>query len=224
MDVKFPLDNYLRALQADHDTERVRHEGQFLKDVHQRVREIAGRSYIDPDETVDAVLLCIPNEALYGFIHERDPDLVDIALGQKVVLCSPFTLFAVLAVVRQAVDAFTLERTSDEILEALTAFTQQWGKFSAGFDTLGKRLDSAQKAYDDLAGTRRRQLDRQLDRIDDLRSRRGLPPADVEPADQSSPMASPSEGDDGAGEVGAHDAVATGTAGPPPRLRPVRLG
>jgi DNA recombination protein RmuC len=219
MDVKFPLDNYLRALQADHDAERTRHEAQFLKDVRHRVREIAGRAYIDPDETVDAVLLFIPNEALYGFIHERDPELVDVALRQKVVLCSPFTLFAVLAVVRQAVDAFLLERTGDEIVEALSAFSGQWEKFSTGFDTLGKRLETAQKAYDDLAGTRRRQLDKQLDRIEDLRCRRGLPTTEADRGVEPGPTPTPKVDDDQ-----LDDPAATGTTGPAPHLRPVRLG
>ena len=78
----------------------------FLRDVRQRVRELTGRGYVEPGATVDYVLLFIPNESVYGFIHEHDPTLIDEALRQRVVLCSPFTLFAVLAVVRQAVDSF----------------------------------------------------------------------------------------------------------------------
>ncbi len=175
MDVKFPLDNYLRSLEAGSDAERTACEGAFLRDVRQRVKEITTRGYIDPAETVEAVVLFIPNESIYAFIHERDPQLVDLALGQQVVLCSPHTLFAVLAVVRQAVDAFMVERTSDEILECLGVFSDQWGRFSTALDTLGKRFESTQKAYDDLAGTRRRQLQRSLDRVDDLRNRRAVP-------------------------------------------------
>jgi DNA recombination protein RmuC len=182
MDVKFPLDNYLRSLEADHDHDRDRFEVAFLKDVRERVKEISGRGYIDPDETIEAVLLFIPNESIYAFVHERDPQLVDVALAQKVVLCSPFTLFAVLAVVRQATDAFMLERTGDEILQCLAGFTSQWDKFSDAMDKVGKRLESTQSAYDEMAGPRRRQLQRHLDRIDALRAERGLPlDRDIDP-------------------------------------------
>ena len=66
--------------------------------------------------SVDYVLLFLPNETVSGFIHEHDPTLVDEALGQKVVLCSPLTLFALLGVIRQAFDNFIVEQTSDEIL------------------------------------------------------------------------------------------------------------
>ena len=37
-------------------------------------------------------------------------------------------------------------------------------------DTLGKRLETTTSAFDQLSGTRRRQLERQLDRIEDLRT------------------------------------------------------
>ena len=73
-------------------------------------------------------------------------------------------------------DAFLVERTSDHILECLAGFGAQWGKFSDAVDLLGRRFESTQKAYDDLAGVRRRQLQKHLDRVDSLREERGLEP------------------------------------------------
>ncbi len=123
MDVKFPVANYLRFLEADSDLERQQATKDFLRDVKARIRELARRDYIDPECTVDHVLVFIPNESVYSFIHEHDPGLVDHCLGQKVVLCSPMTLFSVLAVIRQAMDNFMVERTSAEILDCLGGFT-----------------------------------------------------------------------------------------------------
>jgi DNA recombination protein RmuC len=174
MDVKFPLDNYLRCLDAAGAAEAERHRRAFLRDVRARVREITTRDYLDPDVTVDCVLLFIPNESLYGFIHEHDPQVLDDALRQRVVLCSPSTLFAVLAVIRQAVDAFALARASDEILQLLGAFGREWERFCAQAELLGTHLERASGAYEALTTTRRRQLDRQLDRVADLRAQRGL--------------------------------------------------
>lgn len=171
MDVKFPVDNYLRYLEAEGEAEAAGFQAQFLRDVRSRVKELAGRSYIDAHDTVDEVLLFIPNEAIYAFVHTHDRDLLDLALRQKVVLCSPCTLFSVLAIVRQAVEQTQLQRTSDEILRCLADFEDQWERFAGAFDKVGKQLDTLQRSWDDLSGTRRRQLDRQIDRIDDLRSR-----------------------------------------------------
>lgn len=170
MDVKFPLANYLKMLDAQTDAARDASATQFLRDVRQRIKEVTGRAYIDPAHgTVDYVLVFIPNEQVYGFIHERDAALLDDALRRKVVLCSPMTLYAILAVVRQSTDNLRFEQSSKQILELLANFRKQWTKFVDGMDAMGKRLDSAMKEYQELVGVRTRQLDRQLDRIDDLR-------------------------------------------------------
>jgi DNA recombination protein RmuC len=175
MDVKFPLDNYLRYLNAANDTEGERHRTGFLRDARDRVRELADRGYRDGDNAVDCVLLFIPNEALFGFIQKHDHGLVDEALRRRIVLCSPLTLFAVLAVVRQSVDNFQLERTSDQILSLLADFRRQWERFGEEFDKLGTHLSRSQKTYDALCTTRRRQLERPLDKLEELRTERDDP-------------------------------------------------
>jgi DNA recombination protein RmuC len=177
MDVKFPVDNYLRHLEAGHDHERDAAAKAFLRDVRNRVKELSTRAYIDEDETLREVLLFIPNESVWAFIHDRDPQLIDLAMQQNVVLCSPVSLFAVLAVIRQAVDQTRLARTSDQILECLNAFRQQWLKYADAVEAVDRRFAAAQKGLDELTGPRRRMLERQLDRLDDLRSQRGLPEA-----------------------------------------------
>jgi len=180
MDVKFPLAAYLRYLDASTDAERSAHREAFVRDVRLRVKELADRDYArtGSGKTLDYVLLFLPNETISGFVHEHDPGLVEHALGQKVVLCSPLTLFAFLGVIRQAFDNFMIEQTSDEILQLLGTFGTQWGKFTDSMDKVKNRLDSVQREFEQLSGPRRRQLERPLAQIDELRQRRGLPIAD----------------------------------------------
>jgi DNA recombination protein RmuC len=170
MDVKFPLDNFVRYLEAGSAREQAHHRDQFLRDVRGRVKELVGRGYLDaPDATVDCLLLFIPNEQVYAFVHEHDPSILDDALAQKIVLCSPLTLYAVLAVVRQSVDNFRLERTSGEILGLLGVFSKQWEKYAAALDTVHRRFDAVARDYEALMTTRHRALQRPLDQIESLR-------------------------------------------------------
>ena len=170
MDVKFPLNNYLRLLDATSDVEREHARKEFLKDVRLRLREVTRREYVDPaGGTVDCVLLFIPNEQVYGFIQEQDRSILDDALRAKVVFCSPLTLFAVLAVIRQAIDNFQLSRTSHEILQRLQGFEKQWDRFVEQMDKVGRNLKTASNAFEELEGTRRRGVERELERIDTLR-------------------------------------------------------
>ena len=175
MDVKFPLAAYLRYLEASTDAERAAHCSAFLRDVKVRVKDLAARQYSGSGRRAfGEVLLFIPNETISGFIHEHEPSLIEDALGQGIVLCSPITLFALLAVIRQAYDSFMVEQTSDEILRLLGAFNTQYDKFATSIDVLGKRIESAQRAFDDMNGTRRRQLERPLIKIEELRRAKGL--------------------------------------------------
>jgi DNA recombination protein RmuC len=149
----------------------------FLRDVRARVRELARREYAQAGDrpTVDYVLLFLPNEQLTGFIHEHDPALLDEAMAQRVVMCSPLTLFAFLGVIRQAFDNFVIEQTSDEILQLIGKFGQQWQKYTESAEKVKKRLDSVQNEFDQLVGARRRALERPLAQLEELRVRRGLP-------------------------------------------------
>ena len=176
MDVKFPLNNYVRFLEAGVESEKTRFRNDFLRDVKARIKEVTTKEYINPEQnTVDYVLLFIPNEQIYSFIHNEDSSILDEALKSRVIFCSPITLFAVLAVIRQAVDNFALEKTSNEILSLLGVFKKQWDEFTGKLEVLGKRIDDVQKEYELLTTTRRRQLERPLHKIDDLRTQRGLP-------------------------------------------------
>jgi DNA anti-recombination protein RmuC len=81
----------------------------------------------------------------------------------------------VLAVIRQAVEQTQLARASDEILQCLAGFGKEWSKFSESLDKVVNQFDRAQRGLEDVTGTRRRQLERQLDRVEALRVARGLP-------------------------------------------------
>lgn len=170
MDVKFPLNNYLRYLEASGAADQEACRTQFMKDVRQRIKEVTSRDYINPeDNTVDYVIVFIPNEQVYAFINEHDRSLLDDALKQKVILCSPVTLYAILAVVRQAVDNFNLEKTAAQILSILGTFQKQWESFIATMEKMGRRIEDAQKEYNALVTTRRNQLERPLRQIEELR-------------------------------------------------------
>jgi DNA recombination protein RmuC len=183
MDVKFPLDNYVRHLEATNDVERKQFRDQFLRDVRDRVKELNQRGYLDAtDETVDCLLMFIPNEQVYAFVHEHDRAILDDAMRNKIVVCSPLTLYAVLAVVRQAVDNFQLERTSSEILSLLGEFSRQWEKYATQLEKVQQRFEQVAKEYSGLMTTRHRALQRPLDKIEHLRhEERGLLDADIAP-------------------------------------------
>jgi len=175
MDVKFPLDNYLRFLEAGTEREREQLRRDFANDVKAKLKEITSREYIDPGNgTVDYALCFIPNEQVFAFIYESASEITEEALKNKVIICSPLTVFAVLALIRQATENFVLGKTTDEILALLGAFHKQWQIFCEKMEGLGSDIGRLQKNYESLLQTRRRALERSLNKIEDIREQRNI--------------------------------------------------
>jgi DNA recombination protein RmuC len=170
LDSKFPLDNYLALLRAESEVAQQEFKKRFLRDARQRIKEVACKNYINPEDgTVDFVLVFIPNEQVYGFIHLNDPALFDEAVSRKVILCSPWTLYPVLSIIRLAIDNFILEKNTGTLLALLRSFEKQWTAFNECLEKMGNRLSEAQKEFSQLVGTRQAQLDKVLDKVEVFR-------------------------------------------------------
>lgn len=176
MDVKFPLERYKAYLDADEDSDRAASLKGLVTAVRGHVRTVAGRGYIDPKvPTVPYVIVFIPSEQIYSLVLGAEPDLVDEALAQKVVLASPLTLYAMLAVIRQAAENANLMRTADEVIDLLGQFHSQWEKYCEQTDRLGQRIRQSFEEFEKLRTTRSNMLQRPLDKIEQLRASRELP-------------------------------------------------
>ncbi len=181
MDVKFPFNNYQLYVEATSEMEKEKYKKDFIKDVKLRVKELQTRGYVNTQEnTVDYVLLFIPNEQIFSFINEHAREVIDEALQGKTILCSPLSLYAILAVVRQSIDNFRMESKSQEMLDIIGTFHDQWSKFKDQMAKVKDRFASTQKEYDELLGTRTRQLDKPLEKIEEMRTSQGVEAAHVQ--------------------------------------------
>lgn len=169
MDVKFPLVHYENYLSADSEEAQAMEKSAFLRDVKNHIKSVCGRAYIDPaDGTLEYVILFIPNESIYGFINREDTALVDYALQNRVLLCSPLTLYAVLSLIHQAARNFTMNERASEVMALVNQFRNQWKKYVEQMDKLGRRIESLSGDFHDLVTTRTRALEKPLDKIENM--------------------------------------------------------
>jgi len=171
MDAKFPLDNYIKMVNLPEGVDRAAALKEFLKNVKERIKEIQNREYINPAEnTLDFVLLFIPNEQVFGFIQENLPELMSEALKDKVVLCSPFTLYAMLSVIRQAHENFRYENDIRKIIVLLEQFVVLYDRFKVRFDDeLGKQVEKLNSLYSDIKLKNFQQMDTKIRQIEDYK-------------------------------------------------------
>ncbi len=167
LDCKFPLDNYAAYVASANETEKEKLKKDFLKDVRSAVTGLAKRGYVGPD-TVDYCVMFIANEQVFNFVNEFDPEFMDFSLKNKVVVCSPFTLFAVVSIIFKAAENYKMEKASKEIVALIGKFNVQWADFKNQFDVLGKALDKARDEYNALVTTRVNKLEVPLREIDKI--------------------------------------------------------
>ncbi len=177
MDVKFPLEKALAYLDSDDDHRKSAGAG-FVSAVRGHIRTVASakRGYINPaGGTVNYAIVFIPNEQVYSLAMELDGQLMDEALKMRIVMCGPLTLYAMLSVIRSAAENANIVKEADEVSRLMDAFNKQWQKYRETIDKIGNRIDEAKKSHDDLVGTRMRMLEKPLEKIEELRTARGLP-------------------------------------------------
>jgi DNA recombination protein RmuC len=183
MDVKTPMDAFRRYLDTDDDLQQALAAKEFVRDTRKHVKEISTRNYVNTAEgTLDYVLMLIPHEQVYGFLHEQDSDLTKFALENGVVICSPLTLILILNVIRQSAESFRLETRTREIQKSVSEFEKQWLDYKKKAQTVDGAVTSLAKNWGELTGVRERGLERSMDKVKSLRSGADdLAPAEVEP-------------------------------------------
>jgi DNA recombination protein RmuC len=178
MDVKFPLDQYSQYIAAEDDAVRALAKKQFLDALHGHISTLAEREYIDTadNNTIDYVLMFVPNESISSFVHEADPQLIDTALEQKVVLCTPLTLYAFLVVIRQATDSFHTEQNAADIMRRINLFNKEWTKYTEAVESVEEQFKKMLGTIESINvdGTRFKKLNVQVREIEKIRKREGI--------------------------------------------------
>ena len=160
IDSKFPVDAFRRILQAESAGADMRRAlAEFQRAVCARIDEIASK-YISPEDgTLDFAVMYIPSESIYYEIAVRDRGeaLLDYAREQRVVICSPNTLYAYLQAIMMGVKGVQIAESAREIQDVLEHlrldFVEARGRFDRASDQLrfaAQNVDSARQALRDL--------------------------------------------------------------------------
>jgi len=173
LDAKFSLDNYMKYIEAVSVSDKENHKKEFLRDVTKTIDDVSKRDYIN-EKTVDFAVVFIASEAVYSFLLAEKPDIIDEALKKKIVLSCPTNLYAMLSIVRQAAEYFSLEQSSKEVLEFMDKFRKEWNNFTLRFDKISDMIIKLRDAFNEVSTTRKNKLDSILYDIDMLTKSVGI--------------------------------------------------
>lgn len=168
VDVKFPYSEIQKMSQAETKAAKNNHLKQFSVDLKQKVTKVA--QYIDPShDTLDYAILFVPNEMIFSFINQKFPAIVDEAMKKRVMIVSPFTFLIVARTVMESYRNFMIGDKLKEVVKYIDEFVVEWGKFKGKFEKYGRSLSTLQSDYEDLTGTRMRQMDRKIEKVESYR-------------------------------------------------------
>jgi len=154
VDAKAPLQGVLDAYEARDEEERERHMRDHARLLRKHVKALADKAYWDGLEAApDFVVMFLPGEHLYGAALEADPALIEDAMARRVLIATPTTLLAILRAVAYGWQQERIAESAQAISELGRELHGRLAKLSALMSTLGNRLNSAVRAYNEAVGS-----------------------------------------------------------------------
>ena len=169
VDAKAPLSAYLDAEAAPDDAARGAALDRHAAQLARHVQTLSGREYWSGFETApEMVVLFLPGDHFLSAALERDPGLLDRALGKKVLIATPVTLISVLKGIAFGWRQERLAKNADELRRIASEFYDRMRVFTESYAESGRQLGKAVEAYNKSAGSWEARLDPSLKRMREL--------------------------------------------------------
>ena len=159
VDVKTPLDAYLEAVEAKDDAQRNLHLQRHARNLREHTRKLASKGYWDQFErSPEFVILFIPGDQFLSAALNEDPDLIEFALSQQIILATPTSFVALLKAVAYGWRQLALAENAEEIRRLAEDLYGRLGTFVAHLNKVGKNLAMSVENYNRAVGSLERKV------------------------------------------------------------------
>ena len=153
IDSKFPFERILEAYETADPDKREELIAQHAEDLRKHVDALAKRGYADKDSSPNFVVLFAPFESILTEALRVNSNLLNYAFAKGVTIATPTTMMALLHTVGYIFSRNRLAESATEIQELAGAFLKNVGALHAKILTVGDRLKSTLKAYNEMMPT-----------------------------------------------------------------------
>ncbi len=154
IDSKAPVNQFVDKLSEDTSEDEYNRLTQNLsKQVKDHVKKLGKKGYWENVESPDFTVLFLPSEHIYSLALRADPQLVEYAAAQNIIIASPTLLMSLLRVVGLSWRQVELAKNAQEISEQGVELYKRFLKFTDHLGKVGKGLQSAMNNYDSAVGS-----------------------------------------------------------------------
>lgn len=159
VDVKTPLDAYLEAVEAPDDQKRQAALKRHARNVREHIRKLASKTYWEQfSRSPDFVILFIPGDQFLSAALNEDPNLIDSALSQQIILATPTSFVALLKAVAYGWSQVALTENAEEIRRLAADLYGRLTAFVGHLNKLGRQLSSSVEHYNRAIGSLERKV------------------------------------------------------------------
>ncbi len=154
VDAKAPNIAYLDAMECEDEVQRRALLADHARHVRRRVEELSNKNYAKEfRQNVEMVVMFMPTEPMLSAAVEQDSSLIEFGAEKKVLLATPLTLIPILRAVGFGWRNEALAKDAQRIADAGAELYTRLVKMSEHFARVGKNLDNAVGAYNDMVGS-----------------------------------------------------------------------
>lgn len=159
VDVKTPLDAYLEALEAASEEQKEQALRRHSLQVEARVRQLSSKAYwAQFQNSPDFAVLFLPGDQFLAAALAHNPELLDAAMRQNVIVATPSTLIALLKAVAYGWRQADVARNAVAIRDLGQELHRRLGAFVGHLARLGKSLAGSVDAYNSAVGSLERSV------------------------------------------------------------------
>jgi DNA recombination protein RmuC len=154
VDSKVSLAAYLEAAEAADDDLRAARLDAHARHLREHVDQLAAKSYWSAlSPAPEFIVLFIPGEAFLAPALEREPGLLEHAIGRKVHIATPTTLVTMLRTAQYAWQQAALSDNARAVFDLGRELYERLNGLGGNVDALGKALTGAVTAYNRAVGS-----------------------------------------------------------------------
>lgn len=159
IDSKAPINDYVARLDddlSDEDSKEI--QSAMARAVRSHVKSLGAKGYQDNIDGSDFVILFLPSEVVFSATLRSDPDIVDFAAENHVVIASPTLIISLLRVVGLSWRQVEMAKNAAEISALGAQLHARFATFLTHFSKIGKNLNAAMSSYNDAVGSAERSV------------------------------------------------------------------